>query len=91
MQIRLHPEAKKLLDQTDELATQDDILEKIHRLIRRTGSQKVAAEYLNISTSTLGGTLCNGRSVGPNIAEALGYKKIPIYIKLKEEIREQVG
>lgn len=64
--------------------TQAEAVAMLREIVIQSGSQLAAAKRLNISPAYLIAILNGERTVSDRVAQALGYRRVVQYIKIKE-------
>ena len=64
--------------------TPDDVFNDLVKLVAKAGSQKDAANALNIRPQYLCDILLRRRALSPVVARALGYEPQTVYLKVGE-------
>jgi hypothetical protein len=66
----------------EELLTEEEVVFEIASKVRRRGDHGRVAHQLGISQGALSNILTAGRSIGPRVAAALGYRRVIRFEKI---------
>jgi plasmid maintenance system antidote protein VapI len=64
---------------TPPLVTEEDVVFDLATRVTRRGEQGRVAHQLGIAQGTLSNILTKGRGIGPDLAEALGYRRVVMF------------
>lgn len=80
-EMKISAWAERLLDGSERVATEHDLLDQLTDCVLDSSQRKVAAE-LGISTAFLNDVLHGRRSISDSLAERLGWKRMTVFLAI---------